>query len=231
MLSTSDKALLVRYGYHDKVDADFLMQHAFDEYQGHLLNQEYKEPRLSENDIIDIFGQKEVDEICSEKILEAELELAETETKYAKWMARVYAVPAMRTAPELKQWFWTEGYKEAMFGARTEELTAVIKRLKRLQGVKDRRTVEGRITDAHIAQAKQVPIETYLDGNFRPMAGRLTLRCPFHNERTPSFVIYLKTNTFNCFGGCDKKGGDVIAFVMRKYELDFIKAVKFILKK
>lgn len=35
--------------------------------------------------------------------------------------------------------------------------------------------------------------------------------CPLHNEKTPSFKVYPKTNSFYCFG-CGA-GGDVIKFV------------------
>ncbi|WP_233706332.1 DNA primase [Helicobacter felis] len=47
--------------------------------------------------------------------------------------------------------------------------------------------------------------------------------CPFHNERTPSFVINPARNTFKCFG-CGKSG-DSIAFVMAYDSLEFQDAV------
>jgi len=48
--------------------------------------------------------------------------------------------------------------------------------------------------------------------------------CPFHNERTPSFTIYPKTNSFNCFG-CDA-GGSVIDFAMLMHRTDALGAAK-----
>lgn len=51
-----------------------------------------------------------------------------------------------------------------------------------------------------------------------------TALCPFHRERTPSFHVNPRKQTFHCFG-CHK-GGDVFTFV-REYEtLDFMEAVK-----
>jgi DNA primase len=44
-------------------------------------------------------------------------------------------------------------------------------------------------------------------------SGRLTGNCPFHQEETPSFTVYLATQRFHCFG-CGVNG-DVIDFVER----------------
>ena len=48
--------------------------------------------------------------------------------------------------------------------------------------------------------------------------------CPFHNEKTPSFTVYLDTQSFYCFG-CGA-GGDVITFIRRIENLGYIDAVK-----
>lgn len=48
--------------------------------------------------------------------------------------------------------------------------------------------------------------------------------CPFHNEKTPSFVVYPETQSFYCFG-CGA-GGDVITFTQRIDNLDYVEAVK-----
>lgn len=50
--------------------------------------------------------------------------------------------------------------------------------------------------------------------------------CPFHSEKTPSFVVYPETASFYCFG-CGA-GGDAITFVKRINNLDYIEAVKFL---
>jgi DNA primase len=48
--------------------------------------------------------------------------------------------------------------------------------------------------------------------------------CPFHNERTPSFLVNPSRNTFHCFG-CHK-GGSAIRFVMEYENLPFPEAVR-----
>lgn len=50
--------------------------------------------------------------------------------------------------------------------------------------------------------------------------------CPFHNEKTPSFNVYLQSNSFYCFG-CGV-GGDIITFIEKIENLNYIEAVKFL---
>lgn len=50
--------------------------------------------------------------------------------------------------------------------------------------------------------------------------------CPFHNEKTPSFNIYPENGSFYCFG-CGT-GGDVITFIRRIENLDYMEAVRFL---
>lgn len=50
--------------------------------------------------------------------------------------------------------------------------------------------------------------------------------CPFHGEKTPSFHVYPEDNHFYCFG-CGA-GGDVISFIMRIENLDYVEAVRLL---
>jgi len=43
------------------------------------------------------------------------------------------------------------------------------------------------------------------------------LCCPFHNDKTPSFQVYLETGTWTCFSSnCSAGSGDQVDFIMRK---------------
>ena len=57
--------------------------------------------------------------------------------------------------------------------------------------------------------------------------------CPFHNEKTPSFVVYSNgtgnDEHFYCYG-CGA-GGDVITFVMKADNLDYASAVEALAKR
>jgi len=58
----------------------------------------------------------------------------------------------------------------------------------------------------------------------RGQGRRLTGRCPFHEDRTPSLCVYPETESFHCFG-CGASG-DVIDFVRRTEDLGFREAVR-----
>ena len=53
--------------------------------------------------------------------------------------------------------------------------------------------------------------------------------CPFHNEKTPSFVVYPSDNSFYCFG-CGV-GGNVITFIRQMEHLDYQDAIEFLAKR
>ncbi|WP_027701855.1 DNA primase [Metaclostridioides mangenotii] len=53
--------------------------------------------------------------------------------------------------------------------------------------------------------------------------------CPFHGEKTPSFHINTSKQIYKCFG-CGE-GGDVINFVMKMENLDFMDSVKLLASK
>lgn len=54
-------------------------------------------------------------------------------------------------------------------------------------------------------------------------------RCPFHNERTPSFMVSPERGTYMCFG-CGEKG-DVFSFIQKMDGIDFATALKQLAEK
>ncbi len=60
----------------------------------------------------------------------------------------------------------------------------------------------------------------------RQNGDRFTGLCPFHGEKTPSFSVSASKGMYYCFG-CHA-GGDVFSFVMRRYAMGFVDAVKLL---
>ncbi|MFH0794013.1 MAG: CHC2 zinc finger domain-containing protein, partial [bacterium] len=50
--------------------------------------------------------------------------------------------------------------------------------------------------------------------------------CPFHKEKTPSFMVSREKQLFHCYG-CGV-GGDVISFVQKQERLEFRDAVELL---
>lgn len=53
--------------------------------------------------------------------------------------------------------------------------------------------------------------------------------CPFHHEKTPSFVVNSDKQIFHCFG-CGV-GGNVVTFIMKQERMDFPEALRFLAQK
>lgn len=85
-----------------------------------------------------------------------------------------------------------------------------------------------KFTQAEIERAKQNTYEWNFPGNLdnRSKKRKVGL-CPFHEEKTPSFVIYLETNSAHCFGCL--WSGDVIAFYQKLHNVSFVEAVRRLL--
>lgn len=49
--------------------------------------------------------------------------------------------------------------------------------------------------------------------------------CPFHDEKTPSFVVTPAKSVYKCFG-CGKSGKDAVKFIMEKEHLSWIDSIR-----
>ena len=67
-------------------------------------------------------------------------------------------------------------------------------------------------------------VGTYVQ--LRMRGGRHFGLCPFHNEKSPSFCVTGEQQMFYCFG-CHA-GGNVISFIMRLENMDFVDALKLL---
>lgn len=105
----------------------------------------------------------------------------------------------------------------------------IFKQIKRIiftiQRIKNPEVIPtGKITEADIAHAKEVPLENFLQINQAGFA-----HCPFHQDKTPSLKIYKKQNRWFCFS-CNS-GCDIIDLIMRQDNCDFLTAVKKLINK
>ena len=88
------------------------------------------------------------------------------------------------------------------------------------------------ISDAFIQQLKQYSdiertVSSYVQ--LKRKGRYLSGLCPFHSEKSPSFFVYPQTQSFYCFG-CGA-GGDVITFIRKIENLDYMEAVRFLAEK
>jgi len=86
---------------------------------------------------------------------------------------------------------------------------------------------EGEIEELKTRADIQSIISGYV--NLKRAGRSYTGLCPFHKEKTPSFSVDPGKQLYHCFG-CGE-GGDVISFIMKVENLDFIEAAEFIAKK
>ncbi len=66
----------------------------------------------------------------------------------------------------------------------------------------------------------------YYAGEGVKLLGRSAWRdavCPFHQDTSPSLRVRIETGAFCCMA-CGARGGDVLAFHMRRHALQFIDA-------
>lgn len=63
----------------------------------------------------------------------------------------------------------------------------------------------------------------------KPAGKNFKALCPFHQEKTPSFMVSPERQIFNCFG-C-QVGGNVFSFLMKHERLTFLEALKMLADK
>lgn len=87
------------------------------------------------------------------------------------------------------------------------------------------------MTDVELVKSKIDIVSFISDYIAVKKAGRnFKALCPFHSEKTPSFVISPERGTWHCFGAC-AQGGDAIGFLQKWENIEFPEALKILAQK
>lgn len=95
------------------------------------------------------------------------------------------------------------------------------KKLKWLTNPNPKKTIDIDIIKEQVKVADYLKI---MGCKLIPFGKRLKCKCIFHNEKSPSLVIYPETNSYYCFG-CGE-GGSIIDLVMKTQGMTVSQAVK-----
>jgi hypothetical protein len=197
-------------------DSAFLNKECDEQDALFVLEKKWREslPRLSDSEWLELFP--EARSILPDKIKEWDAE--------KKWLVGI-AKKALRES-------MSENALEIRLAVQVfvmPRINAAEKHIARLQRQiwhSSSHPVTGRITEADIRRAREVPIASLVSSNLRRSGKTITAKCPLHDDRSPSFVIYPETNSCWCFG-C-QRGGDSISFTRLLLNLSFIEAVKYL---
>ncbi len=188
-------------------------------------------PRVSQDFDMEPFADG-LEEIIPEKIQEIVMEMDALEDRLLMWQEAVTNLKKKREIDEFGSYFWLlwaelefadyDVYKKWL-NYWLDIDSKIPRKTPRRQFVKKDFALDNQL---QLERAKERPIENYYSGDLRGAGSRLNGKCPFHDERTPSFFIFTNDNHYHCFS-CNKHG-DVIDFIMKTRGFTFVEAVQFL---
>lgn len=199
-------------------------------------NEEHEEPRIDAEterlhtkpltipEVLDAFP--EAKEIVPAKLKERE----EDKKALSRWFNRMMQL--IREEPEGDREVYRSLFKDK-YKAELKNIQGHIWRLKAYLDPELAR--EEKTSRVSVENAKQTPILDVfcglagVDHSFLKRSGdKYFAICPFHEEKTPSFCLFVKDNRYHCFG-CGESG-DSISLVEKLKNIEFKEAIALLNK-
>jgi hypothetical protein len=193
-----------------------------EEYWPMLLERYQKSQKFyTDKELLEIFPEVKV--IIQDKLCELRTERKQLIAKINRELHRIKNV----AASAFEEWL-REGMIQQTLGRELDLINIQIGRFKRLDLVAKGKLEKGAITDEIIQAARTIPIQSLVTVPLRKSGKALVGLCPLHQEKTPSFYVYLKTNSCWCFG-C-QQGGDTIQLIRLLHGFTFKEAVQYLIQ-
>lgn len=194
----------------------------WDEFERDLrLERQWREslPHFSDRELLEIFP--EAKDILAAKVSEWMEERERTMLAIRRKLTAIKNSTSDETVRQIHR-----SMVEIFDGVQLAKISKHIKRLQRLQFLAHRRKAKGGVSDDEVQHALATPIQDVLKQKFQRSGNKLIGLCPLHNEKSPSFYIYTKNNSFYCYG-C-QAGGDAINLIRKLHDLSFVAAVRYL---
>lgn len=176
-----------------------------------------KSMRISNKDLIQTFPE------AAPLLVEQNKQLKERKQELLKLYYSMRIEVKDSSQDEFTWWFFDQLFE----ANHLEELKEIEQRLQKNKYLlRALLQSQSQITDEQIERAKQRPIQELITHPVQRTGKNLKSRCPFHEDRTPSFVIYTHNNSAWCFG-CGQ-GGDAIDVVQLIQGCTFPDAIKLL---